>query len=221
MNKGLKTLTVAAAGSALALLGSAAAFAQTGTVTSDLLNVRTAPSTDSSIAGMLSWGDTVTITYEPGNGWYEIYLNGGCYYVCGDYISTGYSSGSSYDSYESCDSYESYDSYDSYDDYGTYEDTTSSAQQGTYLGNFALTAYCGCAACCGTAGNLTASGTVPEAGRTVAMGGVDFGTQLLINGHVYTVEDRGTPYGVVDIFCSSHAEACAFGMQYADVYVLN
>ena len=30
-----------------------------------------------------------------------------------------------------------------------------------------------------------------------------------------------SPYGVVDIFCSSHAEACAFGMQYADVYVLN
>ncbi len=48
----------------------------------------------------------------------------------------------------------------------------SSSGQGKYLGNFTLTAYCNCAQCCGTAGNLTASGTVPTAGRTVAMAGV-------------------------------------------------
>ena len=92
---------------------------------------------------------------------------------------------------------------------------------GTYLGTFTLTAYCNCAICCGTAGNLTASGTVPTAGRTVAMGGVPFGTQLLINGVVYTVEDRGTPYGHVDIFCNSHSEALSFGRQSAEVYQLN
>ena len=72
---------------------------------------------------------------------------------------------------------------------------SSDSSQGKYLGNFTLTAYCNCAQCCGTAGNLTASGTVPTAGRTVAMAGVPFGTQLLINGTVYTVEDLGTPYG--------------------------
>ncbi len=97
----------------------------------------------------------------------------------------------------------------------------SSSGQGTYLGNFTLTAYCNCAQCCGTAGNLTASGTVPTAGRTVAMAGVPFGTQLLINGNVYTVEDLGTPYGHVDIYFSSHAEALAFGLQTAEVYQLN
>ena len=63
---------------------------------------------------------------------------------------------------------------------------SSDSSQGKYLGNFTLTAYCNCAQCCGTAGNLTASGTVPTAGRTVAMAGVPFGTQLLINGTVYT-----------------------------------
>ena len=51
------------------------------------------------------------------------------------------------------------------------EDTGSSSGQGTYLGNFTLTAYCNCAQCCGTAGNLTASGTVPTSGHTVAMAG--------------------------------------------------
>lgn len=97
----------------------------------------------------------------------------------------------------------------------------SSSGQGKYLGNFTLTAYCNCAQCCGTAGNLTASGTVPTAGRTVAMAGVPFGTQLLINGNVYTVEDLGTPYGHVDIYCDSHSEALSFGLQSAEVYQLN
>ena len=97
----------------------------------------------------------------------------------------------------------------------------SSSSQGTYLGTFTLTAYCNCAQCCGTAGNLTASGTVPTAGRTVAMAGVPFGTQLLINGNVYTVEDLGTPYGHVDIYFNSHSEALAFGLQSAEVYRLN
>ena len=97
----------------------------------------------------------------------------------------------------------------------------SSSSQGKYLGNFMLTAYCNCAQCCGTAGNATASGVMPTAGHTVAMAGVPFGTQLLINGTVYTVEDLGTPYGHVDIYCGSHSEALSFGLQYADVYQLN
>lgn len=146
-----------------------------------------------------------------------------------------------YDTYEE-DTYEEDDYDESYEDYDDYEDTqyeddsydgyeenadpeteseASSSGQGTYLGNFTLTAYCNCAQCCGTAGNLTASGTVPTAGRTVAMAGVPFGTQLLINGNVYTVEDLGTPYGHVDVFFNDHASALAFGLQSAEVYQLN
>ncbi len=138
-----------------------------------------------------------------------------------------------YDTYEEDDYDEGYDDYeasdheeDSYEDYeesvdSETESEASSSGQGTYLGNFTLTAYCNCAQCCGTAGNLTASGTVPTAGRTVAMAGVPFGTQLLINGNVYTVEDLGTPYGHVDVFFNDHASALAFGLQSADVYQLN
>lgn len=98
------------------------------------------------------------------------------------------------------------------------EDSTS----GSYLGTFKLTAYCACPKCCGKwANGITASGTTATQGRTVAMSGVPFGTQLLINGNVYTVEDRGTPYGHVDVFFSSHSQALSFGLQYAEVYRLN
>ena len=100
------------------------------------------------------------------------------------------------------------------------EDITSPSL--TYLGNFMLTAYCACPLCCGSYSNgYTASGTLATEGITVAMGGVDFGTQLVINGHTYTVEDRGTSYGHVDIFFASHEAALQFGLQYADVYIVN
>ena len=131
---------------------------------------------------------------------------------------------------DSSDGYGDNDYIESYDESGStaYADTSNdgnsssaSSSSGTYLGNFTLTAYCNCEICCGTAGNPTASGVYPTAGHTVAMGGVPFGTQLLINGTVYTVEDRGTPYGHVDIFFNSHSEALAFGLQSADVYQLN
>lgn len=102
-------------------------------------------------------------------------------------------------------------------------DTTGTGNSaGTYLGDFTLTAYCNCSKCCGSwSGGGTASGTVPTAGRTVAMGGIPFGTKLLINGNVYTVEDRGTGYGHVDIYMDSHSAALQFGSQKAAVYQLN
>ena len=100
--------------------------------------------------------------------------------------------------------------------------TNNSYSNKEYLGNFKLTAYCKCSKCCGKwANGYTASGTVATAGRTVAMSGVPFGTKLLINGHVYTVEDRGTPYGHVDIYHYSHSDALNFGRKYADVYRAN
>lgn len=90
---------------------------------------------------------------------------------------------------------------------------------GKYLGNFKLTAYCNCAVCCGRwAGGLTASGKMPVQGRTIATGVLPFGTKLNIGGKIYTVEDRGTPYGHIDIYMERHADAEEFGVRYADVY---
>lgn len=199
------------------------ASASTGYINTDLVNIRTQPSIYSDIYGQLEEGEDVLITYGPDEGWCEIYYDGDCYYVCSDFISMdGYgplTSGSSYS-----DDEEDYTEYnDEYEEESSYSESSSgtSATGGTYLGTFTLTGYCNCAQCCGTAGNATASGTTPVAGHTVAMGGVPFGTQLLINGTVYTVEDRGTPYGHVDIFFNSHQEALNFGMQSAEVYQLN
>ena len=229
---------VLAAAMISAMVAGSSVSAQTGTVIADMLNVRTSPSMSGEVVDALYAGDQVTITYSTGD-WYEIYRGGDCYYVNAAYVSGGSSysssySSSSYDydsSYDSGSSSYDYDSYDSYDDsssydYDSYDESeayteTSSSSSGTYLGNFKLTAYCDCAQCCGVAGNATASGVYPTSGHTVAMGGVPFGTQLLINGVVYTVEDRGTPYGHVDIFFDSHSEALNFGLQYADVYQLN
>ncbi len=101
------------------------------------------------------------------------------------------------------------------------EPAAPASSGGTYLGNFTLTAYCGCAKCCGqwaSANPTTASGAPCVEGVTVAMGGVPFGTKLLINGNVYIVQDRGTSYGHVDIYFNNHSDASAFGLKHADVY---
>lgn len=96
--------------------------------------------------------------------------------------------------------------------------SSNGSTSGKYLGRFKLTAYCACVKCCGKSDGITASGAKATQGRTVAMGGVPLGTKIRINGTVYTVEDRGTVYGHVDIFKNSHQAAKNFGVHYADVY---
>lgn len=72
-------------------------------------------------------------------------------------------------------------------------------------------------------GCLTASGTVPQAGRTIACNFLPFGTRVLINGHEYVVEDTGSVLGnsVIDIFVNSEEEAYQLGRQRATVQILN
>lgn len=70
-------------------------------------------------------------------------------------------------------------------------------------------------------GNPTASGKYPVAGRTCASNDFSLGTQLLINGTVYTVEDTGgMGNGVVDLFVDSYDEAIQKGRYVAEVEVL-
>lgn len=95
----------------------------------------------------------------------------------------------------------------------------------TYLGQFTATAYCSCEICCGEyASGYTASGTLATEGRTVACNSLPFGTQLMIDGVIYTVEDTGySPYGEawLDIFFDSHESALAFGLREVEVYLVN
>lgn len=89
------------------------------------------------------------------------------------------------------------------------------------LGVYKITAYCGCAKCCGKTDGITASGTHVTAGRTIAAPPeIPFGTQIIINGHTYTVEDRGGAIkgNRIDIYFETHEEAVEFGVQYIEVF---
>lgn len=89
---------------------------------------------------------------------------------------------------------------------------------------YKITAYCSCSKCCGKSNGLTAMGTKATAGRTVAASSqFAFGTQLNINGHTYTVEDRGGSVSgnKIDIYVNSHAEALAWGVRYLPVSIVN
>lgn len=89
------------------------------------------------------------------------------------------------------------------------------------IGEYKLTAYCSCERCCGkwSQFNKTALGTTPQQGRTVACNSLEFGTRIVINGSIYTVEDTGNMgTNVIDIYFNSHEAALNFGVQYAEVH---
>lgn len=104
---------------------------------------------------------------------------------------------------------------------GATTEPVTATESGEYIGTFTITAYCGCSKC-GSGNNRTASGTVPTEGRTIAADTsiLPFGTQVVIGGVVYTVEDRGS--GVsgnhIDIFFATHSRALAFGRKTMKVY---
>ena len=88
-----------------------------------------------------------------------------------------------------------------------------------YLGRWKTTGYCERACCNGRNAGRTASGAPMTPGRTVAVGGLPFGTVLRVNGQEYVVEDRGTPYGHIDFLYSDHKTASRHGVQYLEVYI--
>lgn len=96
-------------------------------------------------------------------------------------------------------------------------------EEWTYLGTWTATAYCGCPECCGEySSGYTASGTWATEGRTIACNALPMGTEVLINGDTYIVEDTGyTPYGDawVDIFFESHEAALTWGVRPVDIYI--
>ena len=80
-----------------------------------------------------------------------------------------------------------------------------------------VTHYCACSKCCGAGANgTTASGKNVARGMVAMSSYYPFGTQIMINGILYTVEDRGAS-GIendrnrVDIFVPDHQEALRLG----------
>ena len=83
---------------------------------------------------------------------------------------------------------------------------------------FKLTFYCPCEKCCGPGGGKkTASGTVPTAGRTIAVckDQIPFGTKVIIEGHEFIAEDTGgaIKWNRIDVFVNSHQEALNLGVM--------
>lgn len=97
----------------------------------------------------------------------------------------------------------------------------TATSSGECIGTFTVTAYCGCKKCSGGNGK-TASGTTPTEGRTIAADTsvLPYGSQVVIDGVVYTVEDCGS--GVrgnhIDIFFATHEKAVAYGSKTVKVY---
>ena len=95
---------------------------------------------------------------------------------------------------------------------------------GEYLGNYKLTYYCSCELCCDVETGITATGTPVVEGQTIAVDPsvIPYGTQVIINGHVFTAEDCGGAIkgNRIDIYVNDHDRANALGVNYADVYLV-
>ena len=92
-----------------------------------------------------------------------------------------------------------------------------------FLGNFQLTAYCGCWNCSEGYGNGTATGTIAQPDQTIAVDPevIPYGSTVYIDGNMYVAEDCGGAIvgNRIDIYHSTHKEAVEFGVQYADVWL--
>ena len=96
---------------------------------------------------------------------------------------------------------------------------TTTVHQGESLGRVVTSGYCNCALCCGIwAGGRTASGVYPTSNHTIAVDRfyptVSLGTEIIMNGTLYKVEDTGNfnRYGVdFDIYFDDHTTAQNWG----------
>ena len=177
--------------------------------TTDYLNVRESPTIESKVVTILKPNSKLMRIASIGN-WDTIIVSGVDYYVCNDYITM--TEPFEVESVEQIKPFKM--------DY--LEKCVANKTKGEYLGNYKLTAYCSCEDCCGSwGGTTTASGTTPTVGRTIACNSLPFGTKLLINGNVYTVEDTGGMAGdVIDIYMDNHQSALNFGIRNAEVYLV-
>ena len=104
------------------------------------------------------------------------------------------------------------------------EVNASSDMYGENLGVFDLTYYCACEICCDVETGITATGTPVVEGRTIAVDPsvIPYGTQVIINGHVFTAEDCGGSVrgNHIDIYVNDHQTALELGRGQAEVYLV-
>lgn len=92
------------------------------------------------------------------------------------------------------------------------------------LGTFRTTAYCPCYSCSEGWGRRTSTGAIAKANHTIAVDPrvIPYGSKVMINGVIYTAEDRGG--GVkgnhIDIFFDTHSQTRQHGSQRTEVFLL-
>ncbi len=92
------------------------------------------------------------------------------------------------------------------------------------LGIFRTTGYCPCYQCSEGWGRSTSTGAIAKSSHTIAVDPrvIPYGTKLMINGVVYTAEDRGG--GVkgnhIDIFFDNHAQTRQHGSRQQEVFLV-
>lgn len=156
------------------------------------LNVRTQPSTQSSIIGLLYRGNQI-VGGQSSNGWTPIVYNGKNAFVYSAYLTTKSNN----------------------------TNTNTNTGTLIYIGTYRTTGYDICYSCCGKVDGITASGTRATPGRTVAMKGYPYGTRIYIEGIGYrTVEDTGGfRANTIDVLCNNHSECYAI-TGYRKVYLV-
>lgn len=91
------------------------------------------------------------------------------------------------------------------------------------LGMFNISYYCKCEICTGKADGITATGTVVEEGRTIAVDPdvIPLGTQVFIDGILYVAEDVGGAIqgNAIDIYVESHDYALQMGRHQTEVFI--
>jgi 3D (Asp-Asp-Asp) domain-containing protein len=105
------------------------------------------------------------------------------------------------------------------------EGTHASHSNLVSLGNFRTTAYCPCIKCSEGYGRRTSTGTIAKSNHTIAVDPrvIPYGSKVMINGTVYTAEDRGG--GVkgnhIDIFYDTHSQTSQYGSRNVEVFLLS
>lgn len=92
------------------------------------------------------------------------------------------------------------------------------------LGVFKTTGYCPCGICSEGWGRRTSTGAIATANHTIAVDPrvIPYGSKVMINGVVYTAEDRGGAVkgNHIDIFFNTHGETRAHGTRTAEVFLV-
>lgn len=107
----------------------------------------------------------------------------------------------------------------------TEPETLYPAPKETYLGQFKLTAYCGCSTCNGKWAGIDCFGNPLEPGViAVDPKVIPLGSKVRIGDAIYTARDTGGKWVKgehVDIYMNTHHAAKMFGTQWGDVYLIN